>query len=196
MKELWYGDNRDLVKWGALVQLAQEEGIGRIVQVAFLRETERPRLQSDVSEFPIAHEVWAHFRDLCRIRALGQQIGIAVTVIDHHFDARKRSEYLEVVEGVLQQFSGLRKIVLLDPDTGIEPKTAKPEHVTVQEINELWKVLSPEDWLAVYQHRYRDQHWQDKARSKFADACGSRYVRTFSGPAIASDVAVFAAKRI
>jgi hypothetical protein len=144
-----------------------------------------------VAQLPIAHEVWTHFWDLRRIKALGQQMGIAVTVIDRIFDVHKWSEYLEVVQGVLQQFSGLRKIVLLDPDTGIERKTAKPEHVTVQEIKELWKALSPGAWLALYQHRYRDWQWQDTAWSKFADSCGSEQVRAFSGPTIANDVAVF-----
>jgi hypothetical protein len=195
MKELWYGDHRDLVKWGALVHLAQEEGIERIVQVPFLRETEPPRLQSDGVEFEMACEVWVHFRNLLRIKVLGPQTGIAIEVIEDAFEARKRSEYLEVVQNHLRQWSGSRKIVLLDPDTGIEPKAAKPEHVTMQEIRELWEVLSSGDWLAVYQHRYRDRNWQATTRSKFAVACGAGHdVKTFTEPTIASDVAVFAAK--
>jgi len=195
MKKLWYGDNRDLVKWGSLVQLAQEEGIDKIVQVAFFRETERPQLRRDEKEFSIPPKVWTYFRDMGSIKALSQQVGVEITVVDDRFDAKKRLEYLRLVKDVLRQSGELRKIVLLDPDTGIEPKTAKPEHVTVREISEVWKSLSPGDWLALYQHRYRDQQWQDTTRNKFADACGTRDVRTFSGPTVASDVAVFAAEK-
>lgn len=198
MRELWYSDKRDLVKWGAVVQLVQEEGIDRIIQVAFFRVTERPRLRSEGGEFPVAEEVWTHFRDLRNIEALGQKIGVEIAVIDHPFDASSRLEYLELVRSVLRRFGGLKKIVLLDPDTGIEPKKAKLEHVTVQEIEELWEELSPGDWLALYQHQRRDQQWREKTRSRFGDGCGTSCVRMFSGsgPAVANDVVLFAAKKV
>jgi len=74
---------------------------------------------------------------------------------------------------------------------------AKAEHVTVQEIKKLWAGLSSGDWLVLYQHRWqRDQSWRDKTRNKFADACGTEYVRTFLGPKIAGDVALFAVKKL
>lgn len=198
MRELWYSDKRDLVKWGAMVQLVQEEEIDRIIQVAFFRETERPRLRSEGKEFPVAQEVWTHFRDLRNIEALGQKIGVEIVLIDHPFDASKRLEYLELVRSVLRRFGGLKKIVLLDPDTGIEPKKAKPEHVTVREIEELWEQLSPGDWLALYQHQRRDQQWREKTLSRFADACRTSCVRMFSGsgPAAAKDVVLFATKKV
>lgn len=31
MKDTWYGDRADLMKWGTLVQLARREELGRIV---------------------------------------------------------------------------------------------------------------------------------------------------------------------
>ncbi|NOZ27474.1 MAG: hypothetical protein GXP39_05395 [Chloroflexi bacterium] len=195
MRELWYGDNRDLVKWGTLVQLAREERINKLVQVAFLRETERPRLRSNGEEFPIAWEVWKHFRDLRNIEALGQRTGIEIEVIDRPFDERKRREYLEFVKGLVQRNGTERKIVLLDPDTGIEPRNVRPEHVTVEEIKAIWGVLSEGDWLVLYQHRWRAQGWIDKARGKFAKACGAGKVRTYLGMTIAPDVALFAAKK-
>ncbi len=199
MKELWYGDNRDLVKWGALVQIAQEEGIKKIVQVAFLRETECLSLCVDKKKFPIAREVWDHFRkDLHNVKALGScfGLGIDIEVIGHPFNARERSQYSRRLKSVLEQLGGVRKIVLLDPDTGIEPRTAKPEHVTVKEVKELWGVLSPGDWLVLYQHRYRDRQWKEKTRSKFSSACEIEDVRIFSGPKVAGDVAWFAAKKL
>jgi len=44
MKDTWYGDRRDLVKWGTLVHLARSEQIMTVIQVAFLRKGERPPL--------------------------------------------------------------------------------------------------------------------------------------------------------
>jgi len=197
VRELWYSDKRDLVKWGAMAQLAEEEGIDRIIHVAFLRETERPRLRSELGEFSVAQEVWTHFRDLRNIEALGHQIGVEIAVIDDPFDASRRSEYLELVRSVLRQFGGLKTIVLLDPDTGIEPKKAKPEHVTVREIEERWEELSPGDWLALYQHQRRDRQWREETRGRFGDACGTSCVRVFSGSGatVAKDVVLLAAKK-
>jgi hypothetical protein len=37
VKDKWYGDNRDLVKWGVLLLLAKRYAAGRIVQVAYYR---------------------------------------------------------------------------------------------------------------------------------------------------------------
>ncbi len=197
MKECWYGDKRDLVKWGALIQLARAEKIDKIIQVAFFREeVERHSLQLDDEEFPIASEVWSHFRSLHNVKALEDSMGIEVEVIDYPFDANKRVEYVQAVQHILQKFGEENKIVLLDPDTGIEPQKAKAEHVTVQEIKKLWAGLSSGDWLVLYQHRQRDQSWRDKTRNKFADVCGTEYVRTFLGPKIAGDVALFAVKKL
>ena len=40
MRDTWYGDRADLVKWGTLIHLAQREKLGRVVQIAFLRRGE------------------------------------------------------------------------------------------------------------------------------------------------------------
>ena len=50
MKDTWYGDNRDIVKWGTLAHLAARESIKTIVQIPYLRPGDRPPLQTGSGE--------------------------------------------------------------------------------------------------------------------------------------------------
>ena len=50
MQDEWYGDKRDVIKWGTLVHLAHRHAIRAIIQVAFLRLSDKPRLESDGRE--------------------------------------------------------------------------------------------------------------------------------------------------
>jgi hypothetical protein len=195
VKGMWYGDRRDLVKWGTLVHLARSEQIRTVIQVAFLR-TERPPLQTGQDEVEIAQEVWQHLRDVNLIRGLGEKTGLDIVVFDREFDPKGRREYIREVADLLKSRSE-KKVVLLDPDTGIEPKKAGPTHVKVVEIQELWEVLSQGDWLVLYQHASRKANWCECMRAKFAKACGVKEeeVKTFEAREIAWDVAFFAANK-
>jgi len=90
-----------------------------------------------------------------------------------------------------------RKAVLLDPDTGLAPKTASRKHVTGDEVEKIWKELKRGDWLVLYQHASRKSIWTPKGRKRFADACGLevRKVQVFRSPGIASNVAFFAVQK-
>jgi hypothetical protein len=197
MKNRWYCDNRDLVKWGTLVHLAHSEQIRTVIQVAFLRKGERPPLRTDQGEAKITQEVWQHLRDVNLIRGLGKKAGLDIVVLGQEFDPKRRREYIREVADCLKSRSG-KKIVLLDPDTGIEPKKrASPTHVKVIEIQEHWEVLSQGDWLVLYQHASRKANWCECMRAKFAKACGVKEeeVKTFRARKIARDVAFFAANK-
>ena len=85
--------------------------------------------------------------------------------------------------------------MLLDPDTGIEPKKARPEHVKTDDIQKLWEALSQGDWLVLYQHAFRETNWRETTCEKFAEACGVEKVRTFEARDIVSDVMFFAANK-
>jgi len=196
MKDTWYGDNRDLVKWGTLVHLARSEQIRTVIQVAFLRKGKRPPLQTGQDEVEIAQEVWQHLRDVNLICGLGEKTGLDIVVFDREFDSERRREYIQEVADCLKSRSE-KKVVLLDPDTGIEPKKAGPTHVKVIEIQELWEVLSQGDWLVLYQHASRKANWCECMRAKFAKACGVKEeeVKIFEAREIAWDVAFFTANK-
>ena len=201
MQDTWYGDHRDVVKWGTLVHLARSEGIRKIIQVGFLRSAERPPLETDQGKVEILQEVWEHFRDVDRIHGLEGPLGLEIVVVDHvdqingqNLFPQRRKQYIQHIADSLRNHAD-GKVVLLDPDTGIEPKQASPEHVKITEIQEIWEALSPGDWLVIYQHAFRDKKWREKSRIKFAQACETQDIKTFQAPKIAADVAFFAAKK-
>lgn len=196
MQDIWYGDKRDRVKWGALVHLARSQGLSKIMQVAFYRHRpNNPTLQTDDGPVPVPKEVWNHFSNLRNIKKLREPTGIEIVVLDQVFYPRQRRQYIREVIQILGQHSASPKIVFLDPDTGIEPVRAKAEHVTTEDIREIWEALSAQDWLAVYQHAGRREDWLKIGKQKFRLACEVEHVKAFLGGEIAKDVAVFAARR-
>ena len=196
MKDHWYGDKRDLVKWGALIHLARENGITNIIQVAFLRRIGNlPTLLTSQGEVTIAAEVWTHFRDVAMIKGLGYAVGMNIILIADEYRPAKRADYVQAALETTRQMGPGPKIVFLDPDTGIAPARALAEHVKDVEIQAFWSHLVAGDWLALYQHAPRQRNWLESKRASFARICGLRTadVRKFTSPAVARDVVFFAA---
>lgn len=193
MKDTWYGDDRDLVKWGMLAHLAERHDLAVIMQVAYLRPGKRPPLQDGTAQVPISPMVWAFFRDVGGIRALGGTLKRRIVLLDETFVPRRRNQYRQEVVEAVRGLEGA-KIVLLDPDTGIAATKATGKHVTTEDIAAVWAVLASGDWLAVYQHRYRDKRWREDARGKLAAVCCTS-VELFGAPDIASDVVLLAAQK-
>ncbi len=194
MKDSWYGDNRDFVKWGTLVHLAHREGIERVIHVAFLRKVERFPLETSSGEVHIADEVWEHFRNVGSVERLGRNTGLDIEVIAQPFDPVQRQSYIDNVTATLRRYHK-KKVVLLDPDTGIEPQRAKPEHVKKAEIRQVWEALAEGDWLVVYQHEFRKKGWRDLKRREFERAYFTGEAEVFESRAIANDVVFFATRK-
>src|SRR3972149_5307749 len=151
MRDEWYSDNRDLVKWGVLLQLAQLYDTATILQVAYYRATpwDEQSIEIDGRAYPLPSEVVNHFRNINNVAAL--KSNAHVTVLDA--PCHDRARYLQ---GILTAIRNLPKepaIVFLDPDTGLEPQKATLEHVREKELEEIWHVLRPGDLLVFYQHR-------------------------------------------
>jgi len=192
VKDTWYADQRDLVKWGTLAHLAERHSLAAIVQVAYLRPGTRGALLNGKGEVPISPAVWSFFREVNAVRSLGDLLHRRIVVIDTPFIPQRRRQYRQaVVESVRNVASS--KIVLLDPDTGIAPAKPSGKHVTTEDIAAVWEVLQSGDWLAVYQHQSRSKTWKHDARDRFAAVCGND-VELYSAPKIAADV-LFLAKR-
>ncbi len=47
MQDRWYGDNRDLIKWGVLLRLAATFEASRILQIVFYRTNTYGKLVID-----------------------------------------------------------------------------------------------------------------------------------------------------
>ena len=192
MRDNWYSDARDLVKWAALVHIAKREQLRAIVQVAMFRPGKRLTIETGSGRVEIPQGVWAHFRDLRGIQTLGRTVGVEISVIDEPFAAKDRGPYFGRVVEALQRISG-SKAVLLDPDTGFEPDQPNANHVTGGDVRAIWNALGAGDWLLLYQHRWRDKQWISHANSKFAGVCGGTNVEVFRASASPSDVILLGA---
>lgn len=203
MRDQWYGDKRDVVKWGTLIALAKKAGAGRILQVAYYRPS---RLlyelnSSQQGSISIDPAVVNHFHDIEDIKRLETSSGIQIEVYKDAFqwDQRYystdefREHYHGAVEEHLSSFSS-KQVVLLDPDTGIAPQNAQYEHVKGEEIQMIYQALRPGDILAFYQHaRMMNRGWLDETLTEFAAALNKspQDVEVITGDKIANDVAFF-----
>lgn len=82
MRNIWYSDNRDLVKWGVLTYIAKENALKTIVQVPYLRtEACKAHFSFRKKNIEIGQDVWGFFRDIQRVEQFGKQAGLNIEVI-------------------------------------------------------------------------------------------------------------------
>jgi hypothetical protein len=195
MRDQWYGDNRDVVKWGVLVHLAKREAVSTILHVAMYRPGPPPApLATAHGKVDPPAEVLRHFRDLDDIQRLAVATGLAIEVVKEVFTDR-----LAYFGRVCERVTGRRggpMLVLLDPDIGLAPDTYGPEHVTSTEVAAVFEVLRPGDLLVCYQHARKQKDWRGRARRAFANAPGlpSFEVEVLHSE-LAPDVLLLAAKK-
>jgi hypothetical protein len=171
MRNQWYGDNRDVVKWSTVVHLARREGISALLHVAMLRPDQlQPTLATSRGKVDPPVEVIRHFRDLEDIRRLGATSGLTIEVLMEPF--RHRAAYFGRLCRRLRTSRDEPMLVLLDPDIGLAPETPGPEHVTSAEVAAVFDALQPGDVLVCYQHARRHKDWRGQARRAFANAPG------------------------
>ena len=196
VQDSWYGDNRDLIKWGVLLRLAELFKAERILQLAFNpRDMEFGRLVIGGQEHDIPQEVIAHFRNLRAIGGVTRKV--RVTVFDPPFQIEKRVSHLHAARAFLSAFSQERCIVFLDPDTGLEraPKKARRlKYVVWPEAQAIWDKMKPGDVFAFYQHRPRvpGADWFEPRRRQLAEALRvlPQAVKIAIAPSIARDVII------
>jgi len=192
MQDRWYGDNRDLVKWGTLLELARIYQVKQILQVLYHRPNEWNPIEVDGKLVQIPNEVIQHFRDSKSIVNL--KSSVPIEVLGETFADRKR--HLQNVIGRVQDQKEIKKIVFLDPDTGIQPAgKASLKHALESELKLIWNSLSREDVLVFYQHQRRIPDWIDTIQNQFASAIGVQNVKRAKAPRIAPDVVFFYAQK-
>ena len=196
MQDLWYGDKRDRVKWGTLVTLAQDRRVQTIVWVAYYRKFKEKHLFFDNEKKDMPTEVWDHFSNMHNIQRLAKATSLEIDVFDQNFSSDiDRKTYQKNLLLHLDEQGLHRKIVFLDPDTGIVADKPTRKHVSVDEIRKVWDRLGKNDFLVVYQHAPHKKDWETNQRGLFEGACTNSLVQTVKGPEIAKDVAFFVASR-
>jgi hypothetical protein len=170
MKDKWYADKRDLIKWGGIAHLCHKKGIKCVLQVAYYRESKWSPLDFNNEKVSIPEEVLSHFRNINEVKRLGKKLGLHIDIVTQNFDQYGRDVYHNSVCKLISR-QKLRQIVFLDPDTGIAMQNAKAKHVEPQEVSSIWKSLKRGDFLVVYQHSFRKTGWKAIQRSQLAEAC-------------------------
>lgn len=170
MRDRWYGDHRDLIKWGGLLEIARIYGLRHILQVAYYRECRWERIEVDGRSVEVSEKVIGHFRDINLIKKLN--CTIPVDVVTEVFDERSRRKYLQTVLASIGLRGVSPGIVFLDPDTGLQPRNGKfgPTHTLESELKEIWSSLSAGDVLALYQHQTNKagKPWIEDKMAQFA----------------------------
>jgi hypothetical protein len=191
MRDKFFADQRDLVKWAVLHRLAEIFQAQRILQLAFYRPSEFANIIIDSQEYDIPQEVIGHFRDLRTVDSL--QSDIHVTVFDAFF--KDREHYLKKAENFLLQFRKERCVVFLDPDNGLEPQRPSLKHVLDSEAKAIWETMKSGDVYAFYQHQTNraGRPWIEPKRRQLERALGlpEQSIKLAQGPKIAHDVVLF-----
>jgi hypothetical protein len=195
MRDKWYSDNRDLVKWGVLLQLAELYNTATILQVAYYRPTPWDGIEIDGRAYPLPLEVVNHFRNIKNIATLRPN----VMVLDA--PCHDRAQYLQCILMAIQKLPKEPAIVFLDPDIGLEPRgKAGLEHVLETELREIWHALRSGDLLAFYQHQTNmaGRPWVKEKQTQFEKAIGLEpgVSKLACGKEIARDVAFFFSHRL
>jgi len=191
MKDEWYGDKRDLVKWGVLLHLAAKFKASQILQVPYYRQSEWCALEIDGQPHPLPEAVLKHFRAIGNIGKLKGKCRIRV--VGTPFNDRRK--YGEVVRRAIIALRGSRSIVFLDPDTGLAPRNPDLKHVLDSELSAVWKDMHPGDVLVFYQHQTNrnGEPWIDPERQQFEAALGlpAGASKLAHAPDLARDVVFF-----
>lgn len=191
MRDKFFADNRDLVKWAALHRLAEIFQAQRILQLAFYRQSEFANIIIDGQEYNIPQAVLAHFRDLRTIGNLNSEI--CVSVFSDLFE--HRGNYLEAVKDFLSRFLRERCVVFLDPDTGLEPQRPSLDHVLESEAKAIWEATKSGDVYVFYQHQTNraGRPWIEPKRRQLEEALRlpEQLIKIAQGPQIAHDVVFF-----
>lgn len=207
MQNKWYGDKRDLVKWRTLIHLAGEDPAVRILQVLMIRpDCERDSRLAErgphgVRSCGISESAFDHFRRVQNITCLDKRIAIYDKPFPEKDQGRcqeERDRYFRAVCEWIGRFRGKRRVVLVDPDTGIKQKRRTWKHIEDRELKELYQQLGRGDTLVLYQHgQLFRKGWLRATLAQFAKAVkvGTNRVRVFQCCELARDVALFAVTR-
>ena len=205
MRDWWYGDKRDLVKWGTAIALARKQSIGSVFHVALYRP-DLPNYELSINELkePLPVEVVRHFRDIDKIQRLAEEAKIEIAIHKDSFQCTPefrtrhdfRADYFDKVAIRIKEYTA-PVIVFLDPDTGIAPETYGYEHVTHREVRITLRAMKAGDLLLFYQHaRLGDGDWLNSTREEFSQAVGQTVpVKIVTCNQIAKDVAFFVVDR-
>jgi hypothetical protein len=189
MRDKWYADNRDLLKWATLAHIARAQRLQTIVQVPYWRPEEfRPHFCFRGKNLPVSDEVWGFFRNIHHITQLSPKIAVSINIVAAHFNPNRRETYIAEVHTKIKE-SKRPLLLFLDPDNGLQPNKCSPKHTSVEEINKFWYYLKPQEWLVLYQHARRTPDWDASVARQLSSLCGQPDIQITRSHDVGHDVA-------
>jgi hypothetical protein len=195
MRDKWYADNRDLLKWATLTHIAHTQNMQTIVQVPYWQpDNFRPHFDFRGEHLPVSDEVWGFFRNIHHITGLSPQTAVSIDVIAAQFYPNQRENYIAEVYAQIE-VSSRPLLLFLDPDTGLQPEKCSPKHTSVEEIEKFWSCLKPHEWLILYQHARRTAGWDESVAHQVSSLCGQTEVQIVRSQDVGHDVAFICAEK-
>jgi hypothetical protein len=178
MRDQFYGDRKDVLKWTLALQAAGSEK--RILYVVMYRPHKGTHGQDFRPIDQALQEVVRFFESERKKFGAGiprRLAGVSalmpgrIDLVSEIYEHRDRRQYFEKILSRLCSRSPAQNfVVLLDPDNGIAGLNPKSEHVCPQQILSVWSAMWPGDVLIVYQHQFRDKEWRIKRLTVLASA--------------------------
>lgn len=197
MRDLWFSDNRDIVKWAFLVHLARTHKLKTVIQVPYWRpEVMEHKSIIGNQSAAIDDGVWSFFRDIRHAERLGQHCNVAIKIFREQYGhpASARNMY---AQGLSQYLDACERpfLLFLDPDTGLEPAKCNITHTSKSEVERSWQDLHSGDWLVFYQHARRELDWADSVSRQLSKVCGGTHFEQARSETIGKEVAFLFAKK-
>ena len=187
MRNEFYCDALDVLKWTRCLELAQLHGVARIHHLAFLtpdrgrgegnkrndRRDADPAVRAYVRDEREAFIADPRLKDVRRGALLSSYLkSILVTVDARPFEQRNRSTWIGEAARSLRDIQQ-PAVILLDPDNGVGDKHPTDAHVRPEEFAVLFSSVLPKSVLVVFQHQQRRRGWADASRSSLSTTLGS-----------------------
>lgn len=186
MKNQYYGDNKDLFKFDLIEQIMFSPlGVKNFFYVPMLTPNDdsghgEDRARKDASAGYYNDDLLRFLdkpnnqpKNERRVREIKEYFEdekkLAIEFYDHisdneYFTHHNRKEYFS---GVLSK-APAKSLVFLDPDTGIEVKRSKDQHILYSEIRQVLEVLDDLSVLMVIQFFHRGNH-QEQVKSRASE---------------------------
>lgn len=169
MRDEFVGDDRDLLKWSLVLELAEPER--HILYVPMYRRD--ARLLS--GEHAIREDVREFFRK-DRVKSVATLAPRRFDVVswDEYNDSERNEYFGAICQFLSGRAESVQHAVFIDPDTGIQSSKPNSKHVRDAQLAMIWSSLRPMDLLIVYQHAPQNRlyNWVKKKTQQFAAAIG------------------------
>jgi len=169
MKNQFFGDKKDVFKFGICLKLLKDLKINRFTWIAMLTPDDPPTknysgfdwVDGKLIEF-LSEKRKLQPLDIKEMECFFNKHykHVEFFLIDEEFKAKKRNDYFRNIEENKLKDA----LILVDPDTGLEVRTMKrkpDQYLKFDELKCLYNRISNNSILAVFQHQQRGRKFKE-----------------------------------